>query len=1208
MTSGSLISADRSLETPRVRALPSQPASKTPAPQPWTRALRPWASTLILALLPFTALAQANFQLGDVITRDQVGARAELPLVLTHAGRAPASFTVDVDFDSANLNFITIRPAAALTTLTKNLIQSLPQAGKLRISVSGNPSAPLPQGLIATIVFEAATAPVRLSTRALQISNSSALDITSASLTVTSQPGQIRFRERPGDADLNDIVNALDLQVLINSILGLTTPPPPPTDVNLDGNVNALDLQLTINGILGVPILSSLSSTSLVNGAALFVTGNNFYGSTPGRVVVALNGSDATPFFVDDRNLAILVPATATTGALALRDTVTSNLSGPLSITLTSPPPPAAPSMTSAAAMGTTSISLTWFDESGTETGFRVERRNFPSGSFATVANLASDVTSYLDSTLAPNTSYEFRVFAFNLSGSSAASPAASATTAGAPAISAIIPNRGSSTKSTDVQIIGSNLTAGSQILIGGDPVLEPVFISPSLIIARTPIASAAERGQQVAVSLSGGNSLPAAWLYLTETRPLDVTASIPASFTPTAPISTSVAFRLSEQVDAATVTNPNTSATGNTAFFNSATPRQPLAGQARLSEDGLWIVLDTTLALTSSANQNLPLIVGGSSGIRDIFGNTLGTTNTTLGANPAFTASFVSNQAADTISPTLLSSSPAAGASNIARAASFEIIFSEALDPSSLRLNGASPSIGLTVSGGPAIPAKLKLSLDGRRIELTPLSAMSPSTMVRLSLNAGVTDLSGNALAPQNLDFTTRATSSLSLISVAPNLGSLGGDESIVLDGEGFAGFAEVLIGGRPASRIEVLSSSRIRCATPAASLPGPVDVSISFAGSTPITLASGFTYREDLSPSGSIQRPELLFEFPPAADDGSLPVAANSAYVLVYSEPLDISASSIGYGFDAPISLVQNNFTMNGSVSVVPNSRNRILLVRPSQNLSGTIRLFLSSFESFDNSGIKDTDGNRMLTFHADAFSQIGFGDAGFIFQWTGAAADSTPPTISSRSPTANSVIGPRDPIRIRFNEEIDPNAINGSFFSDSQGIVPGTIELELDSLRALTFRPSRDYSGTVTVNPAGIKDLAGNNTSSTTYTLTAGSDTLAPVITRLTVNNLPGSLNGAAANGGSAPSGQGLIQVPTSGFTIDLDVTELGGSGLDLDASQLTFSVAAGALSAGSNVLAALPSAFKSFDGERLTILIPEALALTPQRQPDPDPDAS
>jgi fibronectin type 3 domain-containing protein len=93
---------------------------------------------------------------------------------------------------------------------------------------------------------------------------------------------------------------------------------------------------------------------------------------------------------------------------------------------------PAIPSNLAATAVSGTQINLTWFDRSANEQGFRIERRQ-PGGSFEEIATVGASTTSFPNTGLEPSTTYEFRVRAYNGSGSSAYSNVASAATSSEP-------------------------------------------------------------------------------------------------------------------------------------------------------------------------------------------------------------------------------------------------------------------------------------------------------------------------------------------------------------------------------------------------------------------------------------------------------------------------------------------------------------------------------------------------------------------------------------------------------------------------------------------------------------------------------------------------------------------------------------------------------------------------------------------------------
>lgn len=88
----------------------------------------------------------------------------------------------------------------------------------------------------------------------------------------------------------------------------------------------------------------------------------------------------------------------------------------------------AAPDQLTAAAASANLVNLSWRDRSTAEDGFRIERAIGTSGTFSVVATIGQDATSYADSTVAPSTSYTYRVVAFN-SAASATSTTATVTT-----------------------------------------------------------------------------------------------------------------------------------------------------------------------------------------------------------------------------------------------------------------------------------------------------------------------------------------------------------------------------------------------------------------------------------------------------------------------------------------------------------------------------------------------------------------------------------------------------------------------------------------------------------------------------------------------------------------------------------------------------------------------------------------------------------
>ncbi|MBC7783065.1 MAG: PQQ-dependent sugar dehydrogenase, partial [Burkholderiales bacterium] len=89
---------------------------------------------------------------------------------------------------------------------------------------------------------------------------------------------------------------------------------------------------------------------------------------------------------------------------------------------------PAAATGLVAANVTTSTLTLMWTDNANNETGYRVQRR-LSGGTYASIATLAANATSFADSGLTIGTAYDYRVYAFNAAGDSPASVPLTVTT-----------------------------------------------------------------------------------------------------------------------------------------------------------------------------------------------------------------------------------------------------------------------------------------------------------------------------------------------------------------------------------------------------------------------------------------------------------------------------------------------------------------------------------------------------------------------------------------------------------------------------------------------------------------------------------------------------------------------------------------------------------------------------------------------------------
>jgi predicted phage tail protein len=137
----------------------------------------------------------------------------------------------------------------------------------------------------------------------------------------------------------------------------------------------------------------------------MFISLNNL-----GSMVLDVNGNSLDAKFVREN------------GAIADSFRIVKGVAGPAT--------PAAPSNLVATTFSTTQINVSWTDNSADETGFRIERcTGAGCTDFTQVTEVAANVTTFANSGLTKNTTYTYRVRAFNAGGNSAYSNVASAKT-----------------------------------------------------------------------------------------------------------------------------------------------------------------------------------------------------------------------------------------------------------------------------------------------------------------------------------------------------------------------------------------------------------------------------------------------------------------------------------------------------------------------------------------------------------------------------------------------------------------------------------------------------------------------------------------------------------------------------------------------------------------------------------------------------------
>lgn len=167
-------------------------------------------------------------------------------------------------------------------------------------------------------------------------------------------------------------------------------------------------------------------SVSVIDLATRTVTATIPVGDGPMGVAVTPNGS----YVYVVNNLAGNVSVIATADNSVLPEVIPVGASPVAFGRFIGGPRPAAPTNLRALLLTDTAIALTWTDNASDELGFRVERKKYVQGGFATIATLGPDATSYTDQSLDANANYYYRIRAYNDEGSSDYSQVSYATTA----------------------------------------------------------------------------------------------------------------------------------------------------------------------------------------------------------------------------------------------------------------------------------------------------------------------------------------------------------------------------------------------------------------------------------------------------------------------------------------------------------------------------------------------------------------------------------------------------------------------------------------------------------------------------------------------------------------------------------------------------------------------------------------------------------
>lgn len=320
----------------------------------------------------------------------------------------------------------------------------------------------------------------------------------------------------------------------------------------------------------------------------------------------------------------------------------------------------------------------------------------------------------------------------------------------------------------------------------------------------------------------------------------------------------------------------------------------------------------------------------------------------------------------------------------------------------------------------------------------------------------------------------------------------------------------------------VSYADATRVATLTPTAPLPPntacTATVGTGVQDSTAIALGAAFSWSFTTGAATVLDstRPTVTAVVPAA---GAAAVATNTRITAVFSEPMNAAT------------LTATSFTLTNTTlgTAVPGT---VAYVAASRTATFTPTAALpaaSLFTATVTSAATDLAGNALAGNTAVA---PGAGSQVWTFT-TGAAGDTTPPTVTTVSPVAGATgICLNKATSATFSEPMDPASISASTFTvtDAGVAVPGSVSYDAASkvasfvpTAAVGFAASRTFTVTVVSGANGVKDLAGNPLAAdTVWTFSTGTQAC------LTAVNLGAAASFGAFGGAAGVTNQGVNTV--------------------------------------------------------------------------------
>ena len=628
----------------------------------------------------------------------------------------------------------------------------------------------------------------------------------------------------------------------------------------------------------------------------------------------------------------------------------------------------------------------------------------------------------------------------------------------------------------------GNTYVAGTYAVSGATIIFTPTTPYPANATVGMRVDGLMDEAGNTASNLSGGSFTTAATVDQT---PPTVTIT-PANGTTNLGLNTQVVLTFSKSI------NPTTISTGSVNLFNGDVPLNPAIS---ISQDNRTVVLNSSGA-TLPAGATITAIA--SHLITDLSGNAL-----------ADTTSQFTTMAVLTSAPSVLSSRPANGATNVPANTVITLFTSAPMN------TGTIPGSLYVSQNGALVSGAIAVGSGGQSIQFTPSSAFTAGTPIQVFLNSTAQDIYGNNLTNFTETFTSAgalANSAAGVQAVNPFPNATNVPLNTVLQVE----FNQPLQAGTvtcsgSSGSVTLYQGSTGTYLTPNCTVIGGGQV-INIAATS--SLASGSTYK--VSVNGNV------------TNTSGVPVQAFT-YNFTAGTAVDNAAPAV-VSLAPPNS--STNIGTNAGVSLNFNKAiNPVSVTGSSIQVSGGSLTAVPSSISFTPDFTRTTiipqaplpSNTSMAIAINGVTSEAGVAVASQTTHFTTMAGpDVTVPYVLNTSMASNQYVGTNAAAAMQFNEPIDPGSLNPAgarnvYIYDSSSATYVTTAITFSSdLTTVMLKPTAalPVNHQFQMCSNSMMDLSGNpqqNFCLNFYTGT-GTDTTGPVVLQASP---PNGLSGVGTN---------------------------------------------------------------------------------------------